>query len=58
MNQASQYSTIGYIMDYGNLVKVVILRHDGKNVIVRRLGEFNKVIVLNANEVFERDLAE
>lgn len=58
MNIASQYSTIGYIMEDGKPVKVIILRHDGENVVVRKLGEFKKVIALNANAVFERDLAE
>jgi hypothetical protein len=58
MNQASQYSTIGYILEDGKPVKVVILRHDGEKAVVRRLGEFKAVIALNAADLFERDLGE
>lgn len=53
MKIASQFSTFGKIQDAGRMVKVVILRHNGTDVVVRPLYQFDRVIALNAKDVFE-----
>lgn len=52
--QASQFSTFGKILENGRMVNVVIIRHNGTDVVVRPIHEFHRVIALNAKDVFER----